>query len=141
MNKLNRRDFAKLSTHLFFGLSGLLGLGGLLRFFSFQPDLAQPAEFDLGGPDDYPLGAWVIRADIPAVIHNEDGEIMAFSLTCTHLGCTVEADEEGNGFAYPCHGSRYDADGNILHGPAQKPLRKLRIELLADRSLKLTTGE
>ena len=141
MNKLTRRDFVKLSTHMLYGVSGLLALGGLLRFFSFYPEPAEPTEFDLGSPENYPLGSRIIRADIPAIIYNQDGEIIALSLTCTHLGCTVEAQEKGDGLACPCHGSRYDAEGKVLQGPAQKPLRKLRVELLADRTLKLTTRE
>ena len=139
MNKLTRRDFAKFSTHALLGLSGVLGLGGLVRFFSFQPNPAPPTEFDLGRVDDYPVGSRTLRADIPAVIYNRDGQFVAFSLTCTHLGCTVEAEEKNNGFACPCHGSVYDADGVVLKGPAQKPLRKLRVELLEDQSLKLHT--
>jgi nitrite reductase/ring-hydroxylating ferredoxin subunit len=141
MKQLTRRDFVKLSTHALFGLSGLLGLGGLLRFFSFHPSPAQPTEFDLGSIDDYPVGSRTLRDDIPAIIYNKDGEIRAVSLTCSHLGCMVEGEEKSDGFTCPCHGSRYDAEGNVVEGPAQKPLRKLRVELLEDQSLKLYTRE
>ena len=46
------------------------------------------------------------------------------SLRCTHLGCTVRPVAAG-GFECPCHGSRYDARGEVLRGPATKPLRVL----------------
>ena len=36
-----------------------------------------------------PVGSRTVRSDIPAVIYNRDGKIMAQSLVCTHLGCTV----------------------------------------------------
>jgi cytochrome b6-f complex iron-sulfur subunit len=137
--RMSRRDFVKLSTHALFGLSGLLGLGGLVRFFSYLPDPGPPTEFDLGDIAGYPIGSRTIRSDIPAVIYNRAGEIVAYSLICTHLGCTIE--EDGNGFACPCHGSRFDANGMVLKSPAQKPLKKLRVELLEDHTLRLHTRE
>jgi cytochrome b6-f complex iron-sulfur subunit len=134
MNKLSRRDFLKLSTNALFGLSGLIGLGGLIRYFSYYPPEA-PVEFDLGDIANFPVGSRTIRNDIPAMIYNRDGEIIAHSLVCTHLGCTVA--ESANGFDCPCHGSRFDADGNVLVGPAQKPLKTLRVEVLENGTLKL----
>lgn len=139
MNKLSRRDFIKLSTHALFGLSSLLGLGGLIRYFSFLPAPESPTEYDLGDAANYPAGSRTIRRDIPAVIDNRDGVIVAYGLTCTHLGCIVEEDRDG--FACPCHGSLYDADGAVLQGPAQKPLKKLRVEVLENNSLKLYTRD
>ena len=41
---------------------------------------------------------------------------------CTHLGCTVPWDAEQNRFICPCHNSQYDAAGQVLQGPAQRPL-------------------
>ena len=136
MNKLSRRDFIKLSTNALFGLSGLIGLGGLIRFFSCYPPEA-PIEFDLGGVANYPVGSRIVRSDIPAVIFNRDGEIIAYSLVCTHLGCTLA--ESASGFDCPCHGSQFDENGDVLAGPAQKPLKNLRVEILEDDTLKLYT--
>jgi Rieske Fe-S protein len=51
----------------------------------------------------------------------------AFSLTCTHLGCRVERVSSG-GFACPCHGSRFAADGSLVAGPAQRPLSRVALE-------------
>jgi cytochrome b6-f complex iron-sulfur subunit len=134
---LSRHDFLKLFINLLLSIVGLLGLGGLVRFFSFKPDPDQPTEFELGNVDQYPVGSRTILSFIPAVIYNRGGELVAYSLTCTHLGCTVEEDEET--FSCPCHGSRYDGDGNVLNGPAQNPLKQLRIEVLEDHTLKLYT--
>jgi Rieske Fe-S protein len=44
----------------------------------------------------------------------------AFSSRCTHLGCTLRRTAEG--FVCPCHGARYGALGEIVSGPARRPL-------------------
>ena len=115
MNKttrISRRDFIKLSTNALFGLSGLLGLGGLLRYFNYLPEPEKPTEFDLGELTNYPVGSRTVRSDIPAVIYNRDGKIVAHSLVCTHLGCTIA--ENGAEFECPCHGSRFDENGSSI---------------------------
>ena len=135
----SRRDFLKLLTNFLFGLGGLLGLGGLARFFSYQPDQGPPTEFDLGDANDFPPGSRTVLPDIPAVIYNNSGALEAYSLTCTHLGCTIEPDGEED-FICPCHGSRYTKEGSVLKGPANKPLRQLRLETLEDHTLRLYTN-
>jgi cytochrome b6-f complex iron-sulfur subunit len=135
MSELSRRDFLKLLRNGFLYLSGALALGGLLRFLDFDSNPAPTTEFDLGSASNYPLGSRSILSEPPAVlIHNKDG-FSAMSLVCTHLGCTVKSDAQG--FACPCHGSRYDANGNVTHGPATKHLQKLRVELTDQGNLKL----
>jgi len=133
--KFSRRDFVKLSTNLLLGLGGLFGLGILAHFLNYRTEPDAPGEFDLGDPSLYPTGSRTIRVDIPAVIDNRAGVISAHALTCTHLGCTVEEYE--GGFACPCHGSRFDQQGEVVKGPAQRTLRKLRVEVQEDNTLKL----
>lgn len=51
---------------------------------------------------------------------------VVLDLTCTHLRCRVAPSADG-GFACPCHGSRYDADGRPVSGPAPRPLARPRL--------------
>ena len=133
MANTSRRDFLKLGTAALLTASGLIGLGGLIRFLDFEPDPAPKTEFDLGLSSNYPIGSRTVISEVPALlIHGQNG-FTALSLVCTHLGCTVQ--EKPEGFACPCHGSRYDEKGNVLRGPAQKPLQPLRIESTADGHL------
>jgi cytochrome b6-f complex iron-sulfur subunit len=137
MSDLNRRDFLKLTAACLLTTSGLLGLGGLLRFLGYVTEPAQTTEFDLGLASNYPVGSRTVLSNIPALlIHTESG-FSALSLVCSHLGCTVEAKEDG--FACPCHGSLYAKDGNLLRGPAVQRLPTLRIEITADENLILHT--
>jgi cytochrome b6-f complex iron-sulfur subunit len=137
MSEISRRDFLKLTRDGLLYLSGALTLGGLLRFLSFQTETTPQTEFDLGSTEKYPLATQIILSEIPAMlIHSQQG-FTAISLVCTHLGCTVGKSAEG--FACPCHGSRFDADGKVTHGPAAKPLSSLRVEVTKDNRLILHT--
>ena len=127
MKKLSRREFLRLASNSLLGMSGLLGIGGLIRFLSFDMDPAPPSEYDLGPVGDFPAGSRTLLMHIPAVlIHSNDGWL-AFSLVCTHLGCTVE--QNGKAYECPCHGSRYDAEGYVARGPSNTPLKRLRVEV------------
>jgi len=46
--------------------------------------------------------------------------LYAMTLVCTHAGC--EASVSSQEVVCPCHGSIYDANGNVLRGPAPSPL-------------------
>lgn len=133
-----RRDFLKFFSNTLFGLAGLLGLSGLVRFLSYQPGVNPPTEFNLGDVMNFPPGSYTFRFDIPAVIGNRAGQFIAYSLVCTHLGCTLEQD--GVSLTCPCHGSRFTQDGDLLRGPAPRGLKKLHIELQDDNTLMLFTG-
>jgi len=138
MTNLSRRDFLKLARNGFLYLSGALALGGLLRFLDHEANPKPKTEFDLGPVSKYPLNSRTLLSDPPALlIHTENG-FSALSLVCTHLGCTLENDTEG--FACPCHGSRFNVDGAVIHDPAEKSLRSLRAEVTDEGNLKLFTA-
>ena len=136
--RLSRRDFLKLARTGLLTASGFIGLAGLLRFLSYQTDPPAPTEFDLGLASNYAPGSRTVLPDVPAVLLRSDNGFSALSLVCPHLGCTVESKPEG--FACPCHGSRFDSQGEVTRGPAIKPLTALRIETTPDGKLKLFTN-
>lgn len=61
----------------------------------------------------------------PAILLKRDGQYIAFSRVCTHLGCTVMWNEAQQTFECPCHGGIYDAEGKVVKGPPPKPLERL----------------
>jgi len=136
-SSVTRRDFIALAGKSLLTLTGLLSLGGLARFLSFQSEPAQPSEFNLGPASDYPPGSRTPIPQAQAVLINQDGKFEAISLVCTHLGCVVNSVETG--YACPCHGSRFDQDGNVLNGPAKQPLQKLVLEETPDGGLTVHT--
>ena len=71
-------------------------------------------------------GALVYREARLALMRRENEQPYALSLLCTHLGCLVTVNEER--IACPCHGSEFDLQGNVLKGPADRPLRRFLVE-------------
>ncbi|MEA5511883.1 ubiquinol-cytochrome c reductase iron-sulfur subunit [Crocosphaera sp. UHCC 0190] len=68
------------------------------------------------------------------VVENGTG-LMAVNPTCTHGGCTVNWEADNKIFACPCHGSKFAADGQVLHGPAKDPLSTYESKLEGDQIL------
>jgi nitrite reductase/ring-hydroxylating ferredoxin subunit len=133
--KYTRRVFLKLVRTGLLTLSGLLGLGGLLRFFSYQSQPPAQTEFVLGAPEDYAVGSRTLLPQVPALLVHSATGFTVLSLVCPHLGCTVEP--QPNGFTCPCHGSRFDQRGQVTHGPASQALTILHLETAADGKLHL----
>jgi Rieske Fe-S protein len=53
-----------------------------------------------------------------------EGRLHGVALVCTHLGCHVTWNPAERSWDCPCHGSRFDVDGGVLHGPAVRPLER-----------------
>jgi nitrite reductase/ring-hydroxylating ferredoxin subunit len=71
-------------------------------------------------------------------VANSSGRLYAFDDTCTHMGCSLAKGElDGTTVTCPCHGSQFDVtSGNVVRGPAQRPVRSRAIEV--DRGALLT---
>jgi nitrite reductase/ring-hydroxylating ferredoxin subunit len=60
-----------------------------------------------------------------AVYRDDEGALHAVSAACTHMGCTVTWNTAETTWDCPCHGSRFTADGEVLEGPALRPLDRV----------------
>lgn len=76
-----------------------------------------------GGGDnaagDLAFGGFVVK---------NSGQIEVFAQNCSHLGCSVAFNQKEKTFDCPCHGSRFNINGTVLHGPAAFPLSNLTWE-------------
>lgn len=102
----------------------------------FEP----PTRFTLGPPEAVDLGSVVSREDFRAyVIRRPDG-FRALSSVCTHLGCITRYQAGERIIACPCHGSRFDLDGEVLAGPAPRPLPWFEMRLSSRGEIEVDTG-
>lgn len=53
---------------------------------------------------------------------DEQGKVYLVSPRCPHLGCQLEWNAAERSWDCPCHGSRFDYEGRLLSGPAQKDI-------------------
>jgi glycine/D-amino acid oxidase-like deaminating enzyme/nitrite reductase/ring-hydroxylating ferredoxin subunit len=58
-----------------------------------------------------------------AVYRDEAGELSEMSAICPHLGCVVDWNNTEKTWDCPCHGSRFDAKGKVINGPANSDLQ------------------
>jgi cytochrome b6-f complex iron-sulfur subunit len=86
-----------------------------------------PARFTVGNPDQFPPGSVTFLEDRRLFLFNGTDGFYAISSICTHLGCNVKRTTTG--FACPCHGSRFNENGQVVHGPAPKPLAWFALSL------------
>ena len=81
----------------------------------------------VGSPDELAAGDAAVLdvgGEQTAFYRDEDGTLHGVSAVCTHMACNVEWNDGERSWDCPCHGSRFDVDGAVLHGPAVTPLRE-----------------
>lgn len=141
--KVTRRSVLSLLGWGGIAVGCLAALGALGRFLVPTVSYGAPSRVKIGKPEDYVEG--VVKLDAAKLLIVRSGSKMAaISAVCTHLGCVVGISETG--FDCPCHGSRYDRDGNVTGGPAPRHLdwfsisRTISGELEVDKSQVVELG-
>jgi len=158
MNKDKFEDkFKKLISRRYFLES--LGLGALsitivggiveaIQFLSPKILMEPPQKFNAGKIDSYNTDSVTfIKEHNVYIIRNKEGLFTALSAVCIHLGCITNWKSEPGIIACPCHGSKYNKNGEVIDGPAPKPLLKFEMNLdekrqiIVDMSKSGTTGK
>ncbi|HUL74933.1 MAG TPA: ubiquinol-cytochrome c reductase iron-sulfur subunit [Vicinamibacterales bacterium] len=142
----DRRDFLlKLGTG---AGAAALAIQGAASLRALVPNVSYdaPTTVKLGAPSDFPDGLKFL-ADQRLFVFRDGNTFHAVSAVCTHLGCTVRAEalprpetktvggqplRLTHRFSCPCHGSKYEGDGQNVAGPAPKPLAWYRLSISAD---------
>lgn len=120
---------------------GAAWLGTLLQLRLFPSTSAaqeaQPVSFPLA---DLPVGGTkaCTYGGVPAIVLRTPESLRAFSLICTHLGCTVKWQADKKEFYCPCHDGRFDEFGDVLAGPPPIPLEQIPVRVDGDT---VTVGE
>jgi len=66
-----------------------------------------------------------IEGHTVAIYKDDYHNLHTLNPVCTHLKCHVAWNDTEKSWDCPCHGARYDAEGHVLTGPADKGLEKI----------------
>ena len=131
--RVSRRSFLSLaSLGSFFAALGTAA-AGILRLPNPAVLPGPVRRFKLGSAEQFAAGSDMLFAKESLALFRDEEGFYAISTTCTHLGCAVSRSQEG--FACPCHGSRFDGNGKVVGGPAPRALPWLEVSRAADGQL------
>lgn len=89
--------------------------------------------------DEFPPGSSknLMFGSIPVLlVHNANGTLSAFNAKCTHLGCTVQYQQDKKRIFCACHGGVYDPQsGKNVSGPPPAPLDEMVANVTDDGSI------
>ena len=112
--RVSRRSFLSLASLGSFFVAMGTAAAGMFRLPNPAVLPGPVRRFKLGSPEQFSAGSETAFAEQNLVLFRDDDGFYAISSTCTHLGCTVARSKDG--FACPCHGSRFDSKGNVIGG-------------------------
>ena len=107
-------------------LTLLLASGGLLLRYLIPRTSGKRQVLASAAAADVPQGGALLFRNERLALFRDDSGFYALSLICSHLGCTVTVTEDS--LSCPCHGSRFDRQGKVLTGPADKSLARMKVE-------------
>jgi glycine/D-amino acid oxidase-like deaminating enzyme/nitrite reductase/ring-hydroxylating ferredoxin subunit len=117
----------------------------------YDPRRPSPEDFVQGGKTQSQVsrvediapgegGVIAVGKDKIAVWMDDRGQPHTFSASCTHAGCIVTWNNAEGTWDCPCHGSIFEANGKVIHGPAVKPLEPRDLPDTSRASAKADAG-
>lgn len=150
MNKISHPPTQpQLTRRTFFGLTWLVAgvaaisqlLVGLKAFFT--PVLAKGAfgtEVKVGRVHEFEVGSISYFRESRFYLVRLPEGFLAMYRKCPHLGCVVPWDETASNFNCPCHSSLFTTQGEVISGPAPRPLDLFAVVIRGDE-LFVDTGQ
>ena len=114
------------------GLASVAALGTAVTAVRFlRPNVLfePPTRFRVGRPEEIPVGTLIVLPEQKLYLFHATQGFIAMSAVCTHLGCMTRYEEGQERIFCPCHGSRFDNEGEVTGGPAPRPLDRKHLSL------------
>ena len=65
-----------------------------------------------------------INGKYHGIYYDNENKKHIINLTCPHMKCNLVFNNYEKTWDCPCHGSRFDIDGNIINGPSKEKIKK-----------------
>lgn len=127
---MNRRGF--LLTFLGGLAAAWAGFLVQRRLLSPATGEAKPVQVPLA---DLPVGGvrQITYETNPVLVMRSQEGIVAMSMVCTHLACTVQWQEGKQEFYCPCHQGKFDRNGEVISGPPPVPLERVPVKVVQEQ--------
>lgn len=130
MNEIDRRGFLSRAWKL--GVSAIAAAGVWTSWDALRPRL--PAGFGTRiktvPADAVPDNTVIEIPQARAYLTKVNGQVVALSEVCSHLGCRVPFCDSSGQFECPCHGSVFNRAGDYIAGPAPRDMYTYEIEIV-----------
>jgi len=135
MNAFTKAGDHELSRRRFLALAGAAAAVGGCSSPAVPP--VQVGDVQAGNVTDLAVGSLDVVGSDPVCIGRDAGGFYAMTLTCTHAGCDIgqRGTVSAQGLVCGCHGSEFDANGNVTRGPATQPLDHFAVTVDATGNL------
>ena len=129
-NKITRRDFIKRTAlGIVVGgtfisnleLDNIFGKNKTSKFSAYSDDIIVKLSDTANSPLQK-VNGYINLDDENVLVRLSQTKFLAVNLICRHKGCTVDVTDTK--FVCPCHGSEYELDGTVTHGPSKSKLSK-----------------
>ena len=87
--------------------------------------------FIAGKVTDFKVGDIIPFRKERTFILRTEGGFLAMSGICPHLRCVVNWNEVLKKFECPCHGAKFNQNGEVLEGPPPRPLDLYKLQIAA----------
>ncbi len=129
--KISRR---KLMMYAWIGAAAVVVgelIGGTLAFlWPRRRGGKTESVFIAGKASDFRMGEVVdLRREKAFIVRLQEG-FLALSAVCPHLRCIVNWNQVNKRFECPCHGAKFNEDGEVLEGPPPRPLDLLKLQIV-----------
>ena len=113
-------------------IGGMAVVSTAMIGFPILSFLERPASLDPNKPLEIPLdqlsalqSKYAEYRGRQLILFSRANGPVVFSASCPHLGCNVAWDAGEAVFRCPCHGAMFNADGQVIRGPVNAPLRRV----------------
>jgi len=89
--------------------------------------------FIAGKVNDFKVGEVIYFRKEKAYIERLEGGFLSFSAVCPHLRCVVNWNEMLKKFECPCHGAKFNKNGEVLEGPPPRPLDLYKMQIVEEK--------
>jgi cytochrome b6-f complex iron-sulfur subunit len=89
--------------------------------------------FIAGKATDFKVGQVVYFRKEKTFLQRLEGGFLAFSAVCPHLRCIVNWNETLKEFECPCHGAKFNPNGEVLEGPPPRPLDLYMLQIVEEK--------